>query len=189
MIKRELLLFEKPGPRNTAATLEAARRRADELGTKHVVLATTTGETLLRALDAFEGTDVNIVGVTLLAGLWKKYEPPDERKIEAARARGAKILTATNALMGNVETAIREKFGGLPPVELIARTYYSFSQGMKVAVEVALGAADAGLIPEGEEAIAAAGTDRGADTAIVLRTACTVNFFDLRVREVIAMPR
>ena len=134
MITRELLLFEKPGPENTQATLEAARRRAassgqrcgpdraEEVGTRHAALATSTGETLLKALDAFEGTDVKLVGVTLLAGYWEVYEPPDEQKIEAARSRGAKVLTATHALMGTVETAIREKFGGLPPVELVART-------------------------------------------------------------------
>ncbi len=189
MIRRELLLFEKAGPANTEATLSAARRRADELGIGHVVLATSSGETLLKALDAFEGTGANLVGVTLLAGYWKKYERPEEDKLDAARARGAKVLTATHALMGNVETAIREKFGGLPPVELVARTYYTFGQGMKVAVEVALGAADAGLIPAGEDVIAAGGTDRGADTAVVLRSACTINFFSLKVREVIAMPR
>ena len=188
-MRRELLLFEEAGPANTEATLEAARQRADELGIRHLVVATSSGETVLRALEAFEGTDIEIVGVTLLAGYWQAYGAPDAAKIEAAKARGARILTATHTLMGNVETAIREKFGGLPPVEIIAHTYYTFSQGMKVAVEVATGAADAGLIPTDKEIIAVAGTGTGCDTAVVMQAACSIRFFDTSIREVIAMPR
>jgi hypothetical protein len=34
-----------------------------------------------------------------------------------------------------------------------------------------------------------AGTGRGADTALVISPAFSTNFFDLKVREIIAMPR
>jgi len=188
-MRREMLLFGKGGPACTDATLGAACERAVELGIGHAVVATSTGETVLRALDAFEGADVQVVGVTLLAGYWDVYEPPDADVLREAEARGARILTATHTLMGNVGTAIREKFGGLPPSELIAHTYYTFSQGMKVAVEVAVGAADAGLVPTDGEVVAVGGTGRGADTAIVLQPACSIRFFDVAVREIIAMPR
>lgn len=188
-MRSEVLYFEEPGPDNTQTTLRAARRRAEELEIGHVVVATSTGETLVQALNEFEETEVRLCGVTLLAGYWDTYQGPDELKIEEAEARGAQVLTATHALMGNVETAIREKFGGLPPVELVAHTYYTLSQGTKVAVEVAVGAADAGLIPVDREIISIAGSSRGADTALVLQPACSVRFFDLRVREIIALPR
>jgi uncharacterized protein len=188
-MRREMLLFEEAGPKNTQATLEGARSRAEELGIRHIVVATSTGDTVLKALDAFEGMEVDIVGVTLLAGYWQVYAAPDGAKLEQARARGARFLTATHTLMGNVEGAIREKFGGLPPVEIIAHTYYTFSQGMKVAVEVATGAADAGLVPTDQEIIALGGTNSGCDTAIVLRAACSIRFFETSIREVIAMPR
>jgi hypothetical protein len=62
-------------------------------------------------------------------------------------------------------------------------------EGLKVAVEVAVMAADAGLIPTDREVIAVGGTGRGADTAIVLKAAHMNNFFDLEVREIIAKPR
>jgi len=75
------------------------------------------------------------------------------------------------------------------PAELIAHTLYRFSQGMKVAIEITLMAADAGLIPINEEIIAIAGTDKGADTALVLKPAYTNEFFNLEVREIIAIPR
>ena len=144
---------------------------------------------MLKALDVCGGADVEIVGVTLLAGYWQVYGAPDAAKIKEAQSRGAKILTATHTLMGNVEGAIREKFGGLPPVEIIAHTYYTFCQGMKVAVEVATGAADAGLVPTDREIIAIAGTSSGCDTAIVMQAACSIRFFDTVIREIIAMPR
>ncbi len=189
MLKREMILFESSGPEWTEQTLRAARDRALELGIKTVVLATNTGETALKALDAFEGAGLRIVAVTLHAGIWQKYVPPDPDKVKAAEQRGVRFLTATHALMGNVGTAIFERFGGLPPCELISRTYYTFSQGLKVAVEVALMAADAGLLEGEGEVIAVAGTGVGADTAIVLSPAYTTNFFDLKIHELIAMPR
>ena len=130
-----------------------------------------------------------IVGVTLHAAYWDVYEPPDKEKMEQARARGAHTITATHGLMGSVESAVKQKFGGIPPAELIAHTYYTFSQGMKVAVEVALMAADAGYVGNAEEVIAIGGSGKGADTAVVLRAAYTTNFFDLNVCEVLAMPR
>jgi len=59
---------------------------------------------------------------------------------------------------------------------------------MKVAVEVALMAADAGLISVVGDVIAIAGTDRGADTAIVVRPSYTRKFLDLKIKEIIAKP-
>ncbi|MCK4375706.1 MAG: hypothetical protein KAX19_10265 [Candidatus Brocadiae bacterium] len=188
-MRREMLLFDKGGPQNTDATLGAARRRAEELGITKVVLATSSGETALKALEAFEGMDVQVIGVTLHAGYWGLYSGPDKEKVAAAEAKGVKFLTATHSLMGSVESAIKDKFGGIAPMELIAHTYYTFSQGMKVAVEVTLMAADAGLVENAEDIIAVGGTDEGADTAVVLKAAYTTNFFDLKVREVLAMPR
>jgi hypothetical protein len=189
MIRREVLLFEEPGPQNTQATLEAARDRAKELGITSVVLATSTGQTALKAAEVFAGTDISLFAVTLHAGRWEVYCPPDLETVEKAMAKGVRFLTATHTLMGNVEAAIRQKFGGLPPVELIAHTYYTFCQGMKVAVEIALMVADAGLVSVKEDLIAVAGTGDGADTAVVLKPAFSTEFFDLKVREIIAMPR
>jgi len=189
MKKRELILFEEPGPKNTGPTLTAVRDRAVALGIKTVVLATTTGDTALRALDVLKGTGVAVIGVTLHAGCWQKYAPPDPKKIKAAAERGARLITATHTLMGNVGSAIREKFGGIPGCELIAHTYYTFGQGMKVAVEVALMAADAGLLEGQKEIIAVAGSGGGADTAVVLSPVYSTNFFDLKIHELIAMPR
>lgn len=187
MRESTVVYFEKGGPENTDKTLELAAKRAAELRIRYVVVA-TGGDTGLRAAKAFAGTGATVIGVTLHAGIWARYGAPDWNKIEEARKLGVKFLTATHTLSGNVEGAIREKFGGVPPVELIAETYYTFSQGTKVAVEIALAAADAGLIGMDERIIAVAGSSSGADTALVIRPAYTTNFFDLRIEEIICKP-
>ena len=74
-------------------------------------------------------------------------------------------------------------------LEVFAQTLYRFSQGMKVAVEVALMAADAGWLPMDREVIAIGGTDEGADTAIVLTPAYPRKLRDLSIREILAKPR
>ena len=54
--------FEKPGGKeNTDKTLELAKARADALGIKTFVVASTTRATALKAVDAFKGYKVIIV--------------------------------------------------------------------------------------------------------------------------------
>jgi hypothetical protein len=91
--------------------------------------------------------------------------------------------------MGGINSAISDKFSTLTPNKLIACTYYTLGQGFKVAVEVALMAADQGLIPSGKEVLALGGSANGADTALVLRPACSAEFFKTKVSEIVCMPR
>ena len=84
--------------------------------------------------------------------------------------------------------------GGRParipvPGEIMAGTLSVFCRGMKVAAEVTLMAADAGLVRCDEEVIAIAGSGRGADTAVVVQPANTGRFFDLKIKEIICKPR
>ncbi len=189
MLREEIYYFEEPGPENTDQCIELAKKRVTELGLRHVVVATSTGETALKVRRVFEGMNTNIVAVTLHAGRWLDYGPPDHAKLEELRKSRVQVLTGTHALMGSVDTAIKKNFGGLPPTEIIARTLYFFGQGMKVCVEITLMAADAGLIPLFEEVLAIAGTDVGADTAVVLKSTPTDKVFELEVREITCMPR
>ena len=59
---------------------------------------------------------------------------------------------------------------------------------MKVCVEIAVMAADAGLVPTDRDVLCVGGTGSGADTAVVLRPAHMNRFFDLRIREVLCKP-
>jgi hypothetical protein len=69
----------------------------------------------------------------------------------------------------------------------MAYAYRCFGEGMKVAIEVAVMAADCAVVPTSEDIIALGGTGKGCDAAIALKAAHQNNFFDLRVREIIAM--
>ena len=106
----------------------------------------------------------------------------EERK--SLEDAGVTVLTSLHTLGDDVS----ESLGGGPNA-IVRRTLYTFSQGMKVAVECALMAADAGLLDMKSDLISIAGTNRGADTAIVLTPAFARNFQDLRIREILAKPR
>jgi hypothetical protein len=71
----------------------------------------------------------------------------------------------------------------------VAEAFRRFSQEVKAAIECAIMAGDAGAVPVHEDIIAVAGTGRGADSASVIRAANQNRFFDLKGREIIAMPR
>lgn len=188
MPERRAIWFDEPSAPHTQATLQAAHERATELGIDQLVVATTSGKTALEAAKLL-GDKAKIIGVTLHAGTWAKYAPPDPDIVAEAEKHGVKFLTATHALMGHVGNALREKFGGITHTELIAFVLYMFSQGTKVAVEVVAMAADAGLLGMDRDVIGIGGTGGGADTALVIKPAFTTNFLDLKVREVICMPR
>jgi hypothetical protein len=181
------LYFDRPGPGNTEATLAASAKRAAELGIRQMVVATSTGKTALLAAEASK--DSKIIAVTLQRGLWEKYVGPDPQIVAEAESKGVAFLTCPHTLMGAVDSAIQEKFGGLPAQHLISHVYYTWSQGTKVAVECALMAADAGLLEMSQELVSVAGTDHGADTSLVLKPAFSHAFFSLRIRELVAKPR
>jgi len=178
--------FIKPGRENTRRTLEIAAKRADELNIRHVVVATTSGETGLIATQLFQSK--NLVIVTHSTGFMKpdhqELLPELRKKIEEA---GAKILTCQHAF-GGVGRAVRKKLGTYELDEIVAYTLRIFGEGTKVAVELALMAADAGLIPTSEPCIAVGGTAQGVDTAILLKPANAQTFFDARIMEILAKP-
>jgi len=186
-LKRETLYFQTPGKHNTEALLEFVKAYAEAEGIRDIVVASTTGETGVKASELFKG--FNVVVVTHFVGMREpgvsEFEEENRRRI---LENGAKIQTATHAL-SSAERAIRGKFGTIMPLEIIANTLRLFGDGTKVCVEIILMAADAGLIPVDKDVIAIAGSSRGADTALLMKPANASRFFDLKVREVIAKPR
>ena len=178
--------FKKEGREHSRRTLELAAKRAEELEIKSVIVATTSGETGLMAAELFPSK--NLVIATHSTGFvkpdYQELLPEYRKKMEEA---GAKILTCQHAF-GGVGRAVRKKLATYELEEIIAYTLRIFGEVTKVAVEIALMAADAGLVSTQEPCISIGGTSRGADTAILLRPAHAQNFFDLRVMEVLAKP-
>jgi hypothetical protein len=179
--------FEKPGPENTDATLELAFKRAKEMGIKDVVVASTKGETGIKTAKIFKG--FNLVVVSHSTG----FKEPNAQEMSLDKRKeiekeGGKVLTCQHAL-GGVGRAIRKKLGTYQVDEIIAYTLRIMGEGTKVAVEIAMMAADCGLIPTLGEVIAIGGTNSGADTALVLKPANSQNFFDMEIKEILCKPR
>lgn len=185
--KKETVYFEKTGKQNTEDTLKLAKKRAEELGIKNIIVASYTGYTGVIASKIFQ--DNNLV---ISAGMMGFREPNESRMDPKAReemeSKGAKIFYHLHAF-GGLGRAVKNKFGPIQVDEIIAHTLRLFSQGVKVCCEISCMAADAGLIRTDEECIAIGGSGGGADTAVVLNPSNTHRFFDTKIHEIICMPR
>ncbi|MCR6624045.1 MAG: hypothetical protein NDF58_05720 [archaeon YNP-LCB-024-027] len=185
-VEKKIVYFNEPGPQNTDETLRLAKERADELGIKTIVVASSTGETGVKASEIFKG--YNLIVVSHVA--WFKGPNVEEfssENREKILRNGGKIVTATH-IFGGIGRAIRRKFNTMQIDEVIANVLRLFGQGMKVACEIACMAVDSGYVKPGEEIISIAGTGRGADTAIVIKAANTHDFFETKILEIICKP-
>jgi hypothetical protein len=179
------MYWDKPGRQNTESTVREAIKTAKERGIKYIVVASNMGETA----ELFKDSGLNVVCVTHVNGFSNPGEMEiSEEKVEALKRAGMKVLTTTHVLSG-AERGLSRKFGGVYPVEIIAHTLRMFGQGVKVCVEVAVMALDAGMIPYGEEVIAVGGTGRGADTAVIIKPAHANNILDTWISEIICKPK
>jgi hypothetical protein len=181
--------FEKPGPDNSQQCLQIAIDNIKKFNYKHVVVASTWGSTGILFSEALKDSNVNVVVVTHSSG----FKEPNTIELEedarkTIQAAGAAIYTGT-MITHSLETALAKKFSGVYPTLLVAQSLRRFGEGAKVCCEMVMMAADAGLIPEGEEIVVVAGTGRGADTVTVIRSAASKRFLDLKVLETLARPR
>ena len=183
---RNIIYFTEPGRQNTIATLEAARNRAQELGIKYVLIASSHGYTAIEASRVFKGSEIQLIAVTISEGYKEEGWNMTASERAEVEKTGVEVLTSQHALSGGVAESFGKDDSRL---SIVAKTFYCFSQGMKVAVEIAIMAAEAGIIPAGNEIISVAGTGEGADTAIVLVPAYARNFKELRILEILSKPR
>ncbi len=177
--------WNKKGNSCTADTVQAALTRAKELDIEYVIVASNSGETAELFLD--QGLQVTCV--THHVGFKKPGEDEMDRQMrEKLHEKGANVLTTTHLLAG-VDRALRFKFEGVYPAEIVSSTLRLLGQGFKVCVEISVMALDAGMIPFGEAVVAVGGTSRGADTACIIEPAHSSQFFDTKIKEIICMPR
>jgi len=186
-MESKIVYFEKPGSQNTEAVLNIAKQRAEELGIKTIVVATTEGNTAVKTVEVFSG--LKVIAVTHVTGFREpNIQECTEENRRLVESKGGIVLTAAHAF-GGISRAMRNKFNTYVTGDIISNTLYIFGQGMKVACEIALMAADSGLVRTDEEIISIAGTGLGADTAVVLTPVNTRDFFDLKVKEILCKPR
>ncbi|MDI6814540.1 MAG: pyruvate kinase alpha/beta domain-containing protein [Dehalococcoidales bacterium] len=178
--------FKNPGRENTEEVLRIARQRAEELGIKTVLVASTTGDTAVRAMDVLNG--LRVIAVTHVSGFRKpnsqEFTEENRRIVES---KGGIVLTTTHTF-GGLSQAMRSKFNTYVIGDIVANTLRIFGEGMKVVCEITLMAADSGLVSTNEDIIAIAGTGKGADTAVVLTPVNSHHFFDLKIKEILCKP-
>jgi hypothetical protein len=185
--KVETIYFDGKGKQYTEETLKLAKRRAEELGIKNIVVASYTGYTGVLASEIFK--DYNLI---ISAGMFGFTEPNVQRMLpdnkEKIESNGGKIFYHLHSF-GGLGRAVKQKFGPIQVDEIVAYTLRTFSQGVKVTLEISCMACDAGLIKADVPCIAVAGSGSGADTAVVLLPVNTHRFFDIKVLEILCKPR
>jgi len=188
-LKKSIVYFSKKGAINTEETINLAYERAVELEIYDIVVASTHGNTALQVAETFTDHKFNIVAVSISEAYDDRNLTMTLKEKAILTSKDIHVFTGTCLLDGDVNTAFRETFNGISINEVAGRTLYAFCQGMKVCVEIALMAADAGLIPIDREVIAIGGSHKGADTAIVVKPSYPRKFLDLKIKEIIAKPR
>src|SRR3972149_4523858 len=162
----KIVYFEQAGPENTEASLHIVKQRAEELGIKTILVASTTGSGAVKAVEVLKGLRVIFVSHSTGFG-----EPNVQRFTEENRkiveSKGGIILTATHVFAG-LSRALRNKTNTAAIGDVVAETLRIFGPGTKVACEISMMAADAGLVRTDEIIISVGGTGRGSDTALVL---------------------
>ncbi|MFH1639801.1 MAG: pyruvate kinase alpha/beta domain-containing protein [Chloroflexota bacterium] len=186
-MERKIVYFEKPGKENTDAVMAIVKQRAAELGIKTIVVASYQGYTALRAVDTLQGLKVVVIAgrrdptkENIADGIPEK----DKKYIEG---KGGIVYVSTHLFSG-LSGAMRKKFNTCIIGDVMASTLRIFGSGIKVCVEMAAMAADAGLVRTDEDTICVAGSRSGADAAAVIRPATSSNIFDMKVQEILCKP-
>ena len=179
-MEEKIVYFEKPGVGNTEETLRLAVERAQARGIKKIVLASTRGDTARLAAERLAGTGITMTVIPHQYSGGREQRFPLELK-ESLEKQGHHVHFATSLFA-------TENLYGSPIPRVMAFLLRTFSQGMKVCVEMILMVVDGGFVASGEQVIAIAGSGRGADTAIVAIAASSRNLPDLHVMEIICKP-
>lgn len=195
---KNISYFNVCGQINTEKTLKLAIKRANELNIKKLIVASETGLSALKAVEMLKGSGINLTVVTSAAST--KVENtvigdlrigiPDKEIWNQLERSGAKIVRATDPLY-NVGAALEHR--GVPTLAtLIRMCLRMISSGTAVCVTAVLMATDNGVLTEGEEVMAVAGSWVGLDTALVVRATNSVNLLKkgaLQIKEIICKPR
>ena len=178
MISRTTVYFDEPGPANTTDTLELVREKAEGSGIWTIIVASTSGRTALQAAEIFaEGTPCRIICVPFQKHVWDRHGGPVPEIAEKCIEKQVLFLPD--------EPKVEFIDEGHPD---IVNTLRCFSQGLKVAVQIASMCVDAGLVEAGTKVISVGGTSTGADTAIVVVPYDYDHILESRVKEIIAIP-
>lgn len=199
-VRREVLFFEKPGPTNTEDVIVAVSERIKDGDIKYVVVASVSGKTALRVAQQLRDSNIVIICVSGSPSwsIFEEFSYPMvkgeiRRKLEG---QGVTIVDKVPSTLSDTVEYGLARYGYIPASFVVAETLEAIGgYGLKTAVEAILMATDSGAIPAFTPVISIAGTDKGADTAIVAKSTYSSCVFSkdsnkrFQVFEIIAMPR
>jgi hypothetical protein len=179
--------FEEASPEHTAKVLALVEEHLDDNpDLEHIVVATTEGATGIAAAKAFQNKIVVVVSHQTGFVAENENELSDSNRAQIEKL-GATVLTATHVFAG-VARSFRKELGTWMTTEIVALALKTFGQGTKVCAEIAMMAADAGLVPVNKDVVCIGGTGRGADTAWIIRPANSHAFPKLRMKACLCKP-
>ena len=190
MARRFITYFDKQGEDYTDELILAVKDKLDVAkNIKYILIASTTGDSALNLHNAIDNDDITIINVSHNVGFSGDNESDiSDEMIAKLENVGIKTYQGLHAFSGAAR-GVTNKYGGFSPLDVVADTLRMFSHGVKVSAEISLMAADAGLVPVGEEIMAIGGRAHGVDTAVILTPVNSKNLFNMKIHEIIAMPR
>ena len=189
MPRKFITYFDSEGNDYTDELIMAVKDKLDvSENIKRILIASSSGESALK-LYGVVGDRVEIINVTHHMGFSGENESDiSEEMIGKLEEVGIKTYFGSHAFSGAAR-GVTNKYGGYSPLDVVADTLRMFAHGIKVSCEISIMAADAGLVPVGEEIIAIGGRGHGVDSAAIITPVNAKNLFDLKIHEIIAMPR
>ncbi len=210
-------IFDRPGPVNTDNIVSLVKENA--VRAEAIVVASITGDSALKIagvaggrpvvcvtcpqgmnwqLDGMEsGVFARIAELRTMRDTWrtegKKTVPMEipPGNLKLLEQKGVKIIRGTIPFFGP-SFSMRVHLGHISSLDIMAKTLELFSPGTLVGMECVLMAVDAGAILEGVPVICCAGTERGLDTAWIVRSSASASIFDpehgFRFIELLAKP-
>lgn len=179
-MEEKITYFEEFGPNNTEETLRLALERAKARQISKIILAPTRGDTAKVLSKKVAGTGIKLVVVPHQYGFGENQRFPKELAAELQQ-QGHSVYFGTMLFH-------TDKLYGNSAPTLMANLLRTFSQGMKVAVELIMMATDGGQVAPGEKVVVVTGTGRGADTAVVAVAAPSNKLTDLHIQEIVCKP-
>lgn len=194
-MKRLVYYFASYGPQNTEDVIQAVADRLRDGDISAVVVASTSGRTALEFARRFGSSAPRLICVSdpPQAHSYPSITPDNRDSLEKS---GVVIVDRVPYASTSYSEGASENVYGALDLRVVVFDAFRMvgGNGLKVAVEVGLMATDGGAIRPGERIISVGGTERGADTAIVMKTAFSFNLFAKdpadrpEVVEILAMP-
>lgn len=184
MIKHTTIYYPQGGVEHTETTLKSSLEAAKQLDIKTLLVASTSGETGIKAAELYKDTGIKLIVVGHQMGFpvpkVQQFKPDNWERVEAL---GGIVNLGTDVVTNSIRQ--RQRLGH-SPMSIITQTLIAVK--LKVNVEIVAKACDAGLILPGDRVISVAGSHKGADTSAVFTANDSPNILDIRPEMFICYP-